>query len=696
MEVPDDRPLSWAELAKKKLQANGSAEASQSSKGKRKHFTALSSYSQTLSGPAKPKLVSKASGHDLQPWKMQANTPKISAKEVPSHLRPLLSCALWRMHESIDRNDSNQIFLLSDQEEVRLAAKNLNMTVRSVRELSKRISASIKHDDLNVTGMLEKENLVKPKDGVNTGVPSPLTSNNDKKEKIPDSSIISDPRPYADVPGPIAGINNMGATDHSEVSMQQKPTDGAQPRLEKEPDVKNEQLIFQVGSDQAESITLDPRKLVQDLLRPPEMQSQFQHAIETKGSQDDAKTANHLQPSAEIMEASPDRSNATPKTASDMSPAKPPPATAEENVEDSDEEVVVFVPNPKRMSAHRKAATSNSRPNTAHGELSTSPLQGSPRPSTSNAQGPWKGAEHGSLHLQKPVDGHSRRLSSDAAIKRPEYGASGVKANPQMHPRPRSSGPTVIDPDAFGRGLPVNTGAGTRANANPSNRSRRHSPRNSLQNAGHNVGHNTGRNSGSPQIQDSSRTSPSRHKHSRQPPSGSRAPPQKITDSPPKNVPVISHQAYTRAPLVAPSPQPTPKSHFGAIRPPSKSAINLQVSASPQESDTFKSHQSSIQRPRSAHGSGPNGNVSIQPRRQAPKFDSVNGSPAPSGRNGNNDREQQRSSRPSLFEPELDRTGAGNDAEFEPRRTRMPEVQYTLKSGTTREAARGKGKLWTG
>ena len=695
--MPDDRPLSWAELAKKKLQANGSAEASQSSKGKRNYSSALCSYSQTLSGPAKPKLVSKASGHDLHPWKMQANNPKISAKEVPSHLRSLLSCVLWRMHESIDRNDSNQIFLLSDQEEIRLAAKSLNVTVRSVRELSERISASIKHDDLNVTGMLEKENLVKAKDGVNTRVLKPLTSNNDKKEKLPDSSIDSDPRPCAGVLGHIDGINNMGASDHSEVSMQQKPTAGAQSRLEKEPDVKNEQLISQVGSDQAQSTLLDPRKLVQDLLRPPEIQSQVQHAIETKGPQDDAETANHLQPSAEITEASPDQGNATSKTASDTSPAKPPPATAEEDLEDSDEEVVVFVPNPKRMSAHKKAATVNSRPNTAHGEPSTSPLQGSPRPSTSNAQGPWKGAEHGSPHLQKPMDGHTRRLSSDAAMKRPEYGASSVKANPQIHPRPRSSGPTVIDPDAFGRGLPVNTGAGTRINANPSNRSRRHSPRNSLQNAGHNAGHNAGRNSGSPQIQDSSRTSPSRHKPSRQPhPGGPRVPTQKITDSPPKNVPVISHQAYTRAPLVAPSPQPTPKSHFGAIGPPSKSAINLQVSASPQEGDTFKSHQSSIQRPRSAHGPGPNSNVSIQSRRQAPKSDSVNGSPAPSGRNGNNEREQQRSSRPSLFEPELDRTGAGNDAEFEPRRTRMPEVQYTLKSGTTREAARGKGKLWTG
>ena len=33
VEVIDDRPLSWAELAKKKLQANGSADKSQLPKG---------------------------------------------------------------------------------------------------------------------------------------------------------------------------------------------------------------------------------------------------------------------------------------------------------------------------------------------------------------------------------------------------------------------------------------------------------------------------------------------------------------------------------------------------------------------------------------------------------------------------------------------------------------------------------------
>ena len=33
-EMPDDRPLSWAELARKKLQANGDAEKAQASKGR--------------------------------------------------------------------------------------------------------------------------------------------------------------------------------------------------------------------------------------------------------------------------------------------------------------------------------------------------------------------------------------------------------------------------------------------------------------------------------------------------------------------------------------------------------------------------------------------------------------------------------------------------------------------------------------
>ena len=59
-------------------------------------------------------------------------------------------------------------------------------------------------------------------------------------------------------------------------------------------------------------------------------------------------------------------------------------------------------------------------------------------------------------------------------------------------------------------------------------------------------------------------------------------------------------------------------------------------------------------------------------------------------------RSMQRPAKPTLFEPELDHTRAFQPDTFEPRKNAVPEVQYVLKSGSTREQARGKGKLWVG
>ena len=59
-------------------------------------------------------------------------------------------------------------------------------------------------------------------------------------------------------------------------------------------------------------------------------------------------------------------------------------------------------------------------------------------------------------------------------------------------------------------------------------------------------------------------------------------------------------------------------------------------------------------------------------------------------------RGMQRPAKPTLFEPDLDHTRAFQPDTFEPRKNAVPDVQYVLKSGSTREQARGKGKLWVG
>lgn len=601
-----------------------------------------------------------------------------------------MRCALWRLHESIDRNDSNQLFLVSDQEEVRLVAKKLNITVRSARELGKRITASVKKDDLNVVGMLEKENLVRPQGKSTTLVPSITDSGNSSKEQVFTPPVGGGLLHCMDVLGRSDGADAVGGSDRPENGVQQMHTDEKEPGSENHLSSSSEEILPHCSSDHPVKPTLDPRDLVQGLLKPP--LAQARHGTDTDQVQGATNTSNGLQPAAEIREASSEQTSkevltpVTPVVASNASGAKPAAPIAQENQEDSDEEVVVFVPNSKRMSAHRRGLASSPRPATAHGEPSASPMQCSPKKIFSDAQGVLQAAEHGAPSVQGAQHGYPRPLSSHTVMKSTEQGPSNAKVVPHGRPRPLSSGPTIIDPEAFGRGLPVNTGAGTRSNIGSSKKPRQHSPRTSMQNSSHTA-------SGSLN-QDPPRTSPSRHKAGRSPRRSPRVLPQKAEDPPATSIPVISHQAYTRAPLVAPVPQATAKARFGAIGPPSESAVNLQASAPSLQSDAIRDlapRRPAIQRPRSAHGPG-SGNASIQPHRQAPPPEALNGSP-PSGRAGNR---EQRSSRPSLFQPELDRTAAPTDASSEPRRTKMPDVQYTLKSGTTREAARGKGKLWVG
>lgn len=122
-------------------------------------------------------MVSKT-GSDASPWKVQKNAPTVSATEVPGPLRPLMSCALWRIHESIHRNDANQVFLLSDQKNITNVAEKLNITVKSPNELSKAFLKNQIPVNLESSGELEREFHVgppKPRAPIkNTAVVGPL------------------------------------------------------------------------------------------------------------------------------------------------------------------------------------------------------------------------------------------------------------------------------------------------------------------------------------------------------------------------------------------------------------------------------------------------------------------------------------------------------------------------------------------
>ena len=628
---------------------------------------------------------------------MQNNLPKVSATEVSAHLRPLMSCALWRLHESIDRNDLNQLFLLTDREEIGIVAKKLNITVRSCKELGQRIAASTEKVDLDVTGMLEKEGMVEPKRKANSMPTESSVGNEVSKDPASVSpALVEDQiKVNGDTDDGIGSARLEGGATQMDPSKEilhsEKPLEAMQ----------DEKVSCDPSNDAAKAV-LDPRELVQSLLKNPSLQAQSQHTSEEKMAEEVNREEKSAHNGKETVQFKPTASESTKpdQTKSDPLPltrqvaqspdrsADPPIPVRQDEPDDSDEEVVVFVPNPKRTSAQKRGAASSSRPSTAHGHPVVAPKTNTPKGEVPRDPVIQRPAEHGSSNMQQGHHGRQRPLSSGPGLYDPEQGPTKTKAVPHGHPRPLSSGPTVIDPNAFGRGLPTNTTPGVLANVGAARRSRQHSPRTSIQ--------GLHANASSSSAQNTPQASPSRHKAARSPRRSPRAMPQKIEDPPPMSVPVISHQAFTRAPLVAPNAQSTQKSRFGPIGPPSKSSSNLESSAMPADVDVNKDQllrQAPIQRPRSAGGPG---NSHVHPakshRRQSPRSHPPNGSTSspPVGQ------QPQRTIKKSLFEPEFDLTGALPAAEPESKGAKMPEVQYTLKSGSTREAARGKGKLWVG
>ena len=644
-----------------------------------------------LSGSAKPKLVPKASGSDMSPWKMQNNAPKISAKEVPGHLRPLMSCALWRLHESIDRNDFNQLFLLSDQEEICTTAKKLNITVRSSKELGEKIAASIEKVDLNVTGMLEEENLAKPEERAKLAIPKDSATEDLFENTIHKASAHGELLPCGDHVGQNDTADGKDDVERPKSSTSETDTNLGTSGSEKPAIAVQDKTLPSELSNSVTEVGLDPKELVKSILNPSLLQAQVQHGTEETRAEDTAKQPRYLHAAVEILQATSDQKRGQevtqPKPSAELPnlAAKPAPFFPQESLEDSDEEVVVFVPNPKRMSAQKKANVSSSRPTTAHGQSTAPPKQDSPKNGASKVHAVSNATGHGSPNAKLVPHGHPRPLSSGSILTDPGQGSANVNVVPRAHPQPFSSGPTVIDPDTFGRGFAASTGPGTLANVGTSRRSRQHSPRTSLQGP---ISNPNGTSS-----QNSPHASPPRHRAGHSPRPSSRAVPQKIEDSSPTSIPVISHQAYTRAPLVAPNAQSMQKSRFGPIGPPSKSGNNLYPSAPAGDADfnrDLSPRQAPVQRPRSANGSGI-GNAPNSTHHQLARQNLLNNSAPPA-----REHQTQKSSKKSLFEPELDHTEAQPNADSEPRRTNMPEVQYTLKSGTTREAARGKGKLWVG
>ena len=645
------------------------------------------------SGPVKPKLVARTPGSDSSPWKIKKDAPKVSAKDVPGALRPLMSCALWRLHESIHRNDANQLFLFTDQPEIYSVAQKLNIVVRSTAELKALVASKANKSDNATFGDLEREfglqrqdekteiielsgeervveegddSMMKPIEIANEPMPG------EDSEKVNNSQPIDEDNPIAlehhnqETPHQDSGKENSslakGSADGSP-SAENMPGASAFTLVEsKVPKVSAwskplADLVSKTSRDIAEKRLEGAHEInaanLSEINRPSS-----RSASEREGQRVTETPLQSFSPAVTSPQEETARSvqlETAPQIANHAIPlpnrSQTPPSQAIHDLEDSDEEEIVFKPQPKRYSAQKKPAQQNSRPSTPKSQPPQNTEEPSPQASTLTSQPKPKPASHGRNPM---VIGHG-------------------------HPQPKGS-PTVIDPDAFGRNFVVNT--------NPSPRT--------LNNAqAHHYPRPRSSHGPSPQVPRSAR----RHEPRLSPPRSYQEPaPRDSLASEPK-----------AEPKAEPVPHTSPRRTSRIIEPEKAAPRDAQIKAPGPDVN------SSLPAPKPFETNGfaprpPGANIRLANTRPIPSMNRSRD--YRSADFGPRSQKSQSEAKPEASVPGpkiIDTTefiprSAMTTPLYKPRapepeyiepRASMPEVEYVLKSGTTRASARGRGRLWT-
>ena len=636
---------------------------------------------------------------------------------MPGKLRPLLSCVLWRLHESIDRNDANELFLLSDQVEIRTVAPKLNIIVRSTKELGTLLTAKAKRLDLDECGDLEREfNLPRKatrelssglgsRNGASDALKQPVADvakhevNWDNTDPEKDEVKTSDNQVNKTENGLVAqgrpeNLSNRQNGHHidEEVLVNSTSTEHA--------GIKEDRLeMFATKADPTGAIivseshsnghqpgvvpingTSSEAKNVMDV-KPPSMPVTEYHDSPEAGPEGTPSTAplaseqtihtNRPTTDDQVSHSGP----STSRSAAAYAPTQP--IEEAQDPEDSDEEIVVFVPQPKRFSNQKKPVQQNSRPSTPSGQPRKQITDQTPKPSPVAIQPQPKPSSRG----RKPI------IASHG------------------HPQPSSS-PTVIDPDAFGRSFAVNTNPGPRTLHHPRSH---HRPKRSVENAPFPQGSING-------YQPKSRTSPPRPLLQNKSPRQSsaqeqttretksthnqqdeRASPQKQSNPvKPRDVtpqgrvpnhasPGAQSQTKSLNARMVESAEFIPRSaitdsQFGPIG--TSPAIAQSESIIPKRASPAIQVESSATEPQVVD---PNRFAprSVKPIAQNPSRPVEARAPEP------NNFVPRSSPVPMHYKPRMP------EAEVIEPRASMPDVQYVLKSGSTRAATRGRGRLWT-
>ena len=638
-----------------------------------------------------------------------------------------MSCALWRLHESIDRNDPNQLFLLSDQTEIRSVAQRLNIAVRSCTEVGATIASKTCKIDLDTIGDLEREF------GVLQKVVNPPTQDAGEMngEKYAPDGAVGGPKDVDVMNHSVTSegtVNTEASSIGHEQEMKKQSSELEEEKSLAKCDLCEDNLEEQAAMPEmavtvaAENVSKTPvmsvesaKSLVDSIIQhvSQERESGPVNGLETSGNKSQTSLANalalespaaHPPPSAPLprphsLEAAQQMEEV--QTTSDTSTSKDTatpltsPMGATQEPEDSDEEVVVFVPQPKRLSAQQKPGQQNSRPSTPKEQSQQRPAGQSPQKSWGKSQPKGKAVRHS-----------------------PTPSIVGQTHSQSINP------PTVIDPDAFGRNFRVNLNPSPRLPHNPNGHSN-HRVRGNMQNAqAGQVARNSPRSPRQPARTSPPRNAPQENPQRLTPVSGpatknaphhrrqaSRTSPRRgLSRNGEEMTPTIGRA--TRAAGVSKSQLPGSQT-LESTRSESEIAITLPGWNTPSSTD-FES---------ATAGAGPDSNqtpsTDFVPRSALPNAGLKPGGPHPRiydasefvPRPSRPVREAKpRQPKPKVFEaaefvprdfvprtttPRVQPKQYSPEPEFIEPRPSINDVDYVLKSGSTRASARGKGRLWT-
>ena len=624
---------------------------------------------------------------------MKKDAPKVSAKDVPGALRPLMSYALWRLHESIHRNDANQLFFFTDQPEICSVAQKLNILVRSTADLKALVASKADNSDTAIFGDLEREfGLQKQEEKTEiieiSGEEKVVEGGHNATRK--QIGVTDGPMPSSDS-GNVDGSQSNDGDNQIVLEHHNQEPQGQSPGKENSSPAKGSA----VGSPPAEkmadasTVTLVESQVpkVSAWSRPltdlvskrnhdsTEKRSEGAHEINAGNlSELDRPTSRSaLERASPKVTETPLRSLSPAITSSQEEAARSvqpesapqianhaillpnasetPSSLATQDLEDSDEEEIVFKPQPKRYSAQKKPPQQNSRPSTPKSQPPQNLEERSPQVSTLTSQPKPKPASYG---RSPTVVGHG-------------------------HPQPKGS-PTVIDPDAFGRNFVVNT--------NPS-------PRTLNNTQAHHYTRPRSSHGPSPQLPRSNR----RHEPRLSPP--------RSYQEPASREPLASEPKFEpKAESVA---RTSPRRTSRVIEPEKAAPRDAQVKAPGPDV------KSSLPAPKPLGTNefipqSPGANMRLANTRSIPSMnrskDYLSADFGPRSQKSQSEAKPEASvpgpktidttdfiPRSAMTTP-LYKPRAPEPEYIEPRAS-MPEVEYVLKSGTTRASARGRGRLWT-